>query len=44
MNQRQKKMDELFKEMEAIRGKAEHEKRTMTEKELERRSHIKVTV
>ncbi|HOG17669.1 MAG TPA: phage major capsid protein [Syntrophales bacterium] len=41
MNQRQKKMDELFKEMEAIRGKAEHEKRTMTEKELERRSHIK---
>ena len=44
MNKFQKLMDAAFKKMEAIRKKAEDEKRSMTEEELTERANLKVEI
>jgi HK97 family phage major capsid protein len=44
MNKYQKLMDVAFKKMEAIRKKAEEEKRSMTEEELTERANLKIEI
>jgi len=44
MNKWQKIMDAAFKKMEAIRKKAEEEKRAMTEEELQERANLKAEI
>jgi len=44
MNKFQKRMEDAFKKMEAIRKKAEEEKRAMTEEELTERANLKAEI